>query len=156
MVTETFQLALVCPSDTRPFARDLNIQKTPQASPSGCSGLEEQQEKQNLVNMSSHPGITTHVVPSLNVRGRRKLSFHGPAILQSDFRRFSLRLLGGWEVEGQISLLFRRILCHLKIVTSQPKLCLQAWNSSPTRSHRVSIEGQREKDCANNQKQACF
>lgn len=35
--------AQVCPSDPRPFARDLNIPKTPETSPSGCRGLEEQQ-----------------------------------------------------------------------------------------------------------------
>lgn len=51
-------------SDERPFARDLNIPKMSKASPSDCRRLEEQQEKQDLVKMSFHPGIMLHVFPS--------------------------------------------------------------------------------------------
>lgn len=82
MVTEYIQLELKSAHQTPGlFARDLIIPKTRKAGPSGCSGLEEQQEEQDLVKMSFHPVIALKVFPSPNVRGRRKLSFHGPAIL---------------------------------------------------------------------------
>lgn len=77
MVTEYISAsAQVGPSDTQPFARDPTIQKTPKVSPSGCSRLEEQREKQDLAKMSFHPVIILHVLPSSNVRGRQKLRFH--------------------------------------------------------------------------------
>jgi hypothetical protein len=36
--------AQICPSNTRPFARDFNIPNTPKASPSDCSRLELQKK----------------------------------------------------------------------------------------------------------------
>lgn len=65
------------------FARDLNIPEDSEGGPSDCSRLEEQRKEQDLVKMSFHPVIKLHVFPSSNVRGRRKLSVHWPAILFS-------------------------------------------------------------------------
>lgn len=77
MVTEYIQLELKSAYQTPShFVRDLNILKTLKAGPSDCSGLEEQQEKQDLVKISFHPVIILHVFSSSNVRGRRKLSVH--------------------------------------------------------------------------------
>lgn len=49
--------AQICPSNSRPFAKDSNIPKTPRENPSNCSRLEEQKER-SLSQLSFHPVIT--------------------------------------------------------------------------------------------------
>lgn len=68
----------------------------------------------------------------------RKLSFHCPAILQPEFRSFSLRLFTEWERGGvQISLPFRRIRYHLKVGTAS--------QSSASRPRRAAEQEVTEK-----------
>lgn len=117
--------ARICPSDTKPFARNSNIPKDAQREPFQLQQVRRAGEtecKQTEFSSSHYKGMFL-LLRMLEVD--RKLSVHCPAILQPEFRSFSLRLFTEWERGGmQISLPFRRILYHLKVGTSQPKLCL--------------------------------
>lgn len=93
---------------TKPFARNSNIPKDAQREPFQLQQVrraEETEGKQMEFSSSHYKGMFL-LLRMLEVD--RKLSFHCPAILQPEFRSFSLRLLTEWERGGvQISLPFR-------------------------------------------------